>query len=50
VLDLGVLFNPNNPVFDSTRGEAVNNSDIVVGNIVDAGPGDPSAGAFDGFS
>ena len=49
LLDLGVLFNPNNPVFDSTRGEAVNNSDIVVGNIVDAGPGDPSAGAFDAF-
>jgi hypothetical protein len=33
VFDLGVLFNPSNPVFDSTRGEAVNNSDIVVGRL-----------------
>jgi uncharacterized membrane protein len=49
VLDLGVLFNPNNPDGEHTLGEAVNNSDVVAGNIVDAGPGDPSAGAFDAF-
>jgi uncharacterized membrane protein len=49
VLDLGVLFNPNNPDGEHTLGEAVNNSGVVVGDIVDAGPGDPSAGAFDAF-
>jgi hypothetical protein len=50
VLDLGVLFNPNDPAFDSTQGEAVNNSDIVVGNIADVGPGDESGGILDAFS
>jgi probable HAF family extracellular repeat protein len=50
VLDLGVLFNPNDPAFDSTEGEAINNSDIIAGNIVDVGPGDESGGILDGFS
>jgi uncharacterized membrane protein len=49
IVDLGVLINPNSPFWDSTLGEAVNNSDVVAGNISDGGEGDPSAGAFDAF-
>ena len=49
ITDLGVLFNPSNPFWDSTLGQVVNNSDVVAGNIVDAGMGDPNAGAYDAF-
>ena len=49
IADLGVLFNPSNPFWDSTLGQVVNNSDVVAGNIVDAGMGDPNAGAYDAF-
>jgi probable HAF family extracellular repeat protein len=49
ITDLGVLFNSSNPFWDSTLGQVVNNSDVVAGNIDDAGMGDPNAGAYDAF-
>jgi probable HAF family extracellular repeat protein len=50
--DLGVYNTPQDPDYESTIGQAVNNSDIVVGNI--SNPGGPKGGitegAFDAFS
>jgi probable HAF family extracellular repeat protein len=50
--DLGVYNSPLDPYYESTIGQAVNNSDIVVGNI--SNPGGPKGGAtfgsFDAFS
>jgi probable HAF family extracellular repeat protein len=50
--DLGVYNTPVDPYYESTLGQAVNNSDIVVGNI--SNPGGPKGGAtfgsFDAFS
>jgi uncharacterized membrane protein len=50
ITNLGVYPTVNDPVDDNTEGKAVNNSDVVAGNISDGGVGDPSAGAFDAFS
>ncbi len=50
--DLGVYNTPLDPDYESTIGQAVNNSDIVVGNI--SNPGGPKGGntegAFNAFS
>jgi probable HAF family extracellular repeat protein len=50
--DFGVYNTPQDPDYESTIGQAVNNSDIVVGNI--SNPGGPKGGitegAFDAFS
>jgi probable HAF family extracellular repeat protein len=51
ITDLGVYNTPQAPYYESTAGEAVNNSDIVVGDI--SNPGGPEGGvdygAFDAF-
>jgi probable HAF family extracellular repeat protein len=52
ITDLGVYNTPLDPFYESTLGQAVNNSDLVVGNI--SNPGGPKGGAtfgsFDAFS
>jgi chitinase len=46
--DLGVLLDPLN-LPNRTYGNAVNDSDVVVGNIIDHGPGGTSDGRLDAF-
>ena len=48
ITDLGVFPDPKNPP-NYTEGNAVNDSDEVVGNIVDHGPTGTSAGRLDAF-
>jgi uncharacterized membrane protein len=50
ITNLGAYYVPYAPTEYGTTGQAVNNSDIVVGNIIDAGGNDGGAGAFDAFS
>jgi probable HAF family extracellular repeat protein len=50
VTNLGAVYTPSAPLEYGTTGDAVNNSDIVVGNILNDGGNDQSAGAFDAFS
>src|SRR6476646_8704052 len=47
ITNLGAYYIPSAPTEYGTTGQAVNNSDIVVGNIIDAGGNDGGAGAFD---
>lgn len=50
ITNLGAFYTPSAPTEDGTTGGAVNNSDIVVGNIDNNGGNDGGAGAFDAFS
>jgi probable HAF family extracellular repeat protein len=48
ITDLGVFVDPRNPP-NNTYGNAVNDSDVVVGNIIDHGPNGTSEGRLDAF-
>jgi probable HAF family extracellular repeat protein len=52
ITDLGVYNTPQDPYYESTEGQAVNNLDIVVGNISNIGgpKGGYTPGAYDSFS
>jgi uncharacterized membrane protein len=49
ITNLGACYTPNAPTEYGTTGQAVNNSDIIAGNILNAGGNDGGAGAFDAF-
>ncbi len=50
ITNLGAYYTPNASTEYGTTVGAVNNSDIVVGNIINVGGNDGGAGAYDAFS
>jgi probable HAF family extracellular repeat protein len=49
ITNLGAFYTPSAPTEYGTTGAAVNNSDVVAGNILNDGGNDGGAGAFDAF-